>query len=71
MTADPDGYAEALAELDTLLLELDDDEIDVDLLATKVARAAQLIEFCRARIHHAQLEVATIVAELDPTEKSS
>jgi exodeoxyribonuclease VII small subunit len=72
MTSDsadqPAGYAEALAELDRLLVDLDDDEIDIDLLSTKVARAAVLIEFCRARIHNAQLEVSTIVTELDANE---
>ncbi|MGH9117498.1 MAG: exodeoxyribonuclease VII small subunit [Acidimicrobiales bacterium] len=56
------GYAEALAELETILAELEDDHVDVDLLAAKVRRAAALIELCRARIESARVEVTRIVA---------
>ncbi len=59
------GYADALAELESILEQLDDDAIDVDLLGTRVERAAALIRFCRGRIRAAQLSVEEIVAELD------
>lgn len=63
------GYAEALAELETILDELEDDTLDVDLLATRVARAAELIARCRDRIDGARLEVERIVADFDePTD---
>ncbi|MDH3754922.1 MAG: exodeoxyribonuclease VII small subunit [Acidimicrobiia bacterium] len=66
-TDEPLGYASAMAELEQLLVDLEDDEIDVDLLATRVGRAAELIRFCRSRIDNAQLEVEQIVADLDAT----
>ena len=59
------GYAAALAELDRLLRDLDDDRIDIDLLAAKVKRAAELITVCRDRITNAQIEVETIIASAD------
>ncbi len=59
------GYAAALAELERLLRDLDDDRIDIDLLASKVKRAAELITLCRDRITNAQLEVETIIAVAD------
>ena len=59
------GYAAALAELEQLLRDLDDDRIDIDLLAAKVKRAAELITLCRDRITNAQLEVETIIAAAD------
>ena len=37
------GYAEALAELESILAELDDDRLDVDALAERVQRAAHLV----------------------------
>ena len=68
-TTDPDeeplGYAEALAELEAILDELEDDSLDVDLLATRVARAAELIVLCRDRIDGARLEVERIVGAFD------
>lgn len=63
-TDDDIGYAAAIAELDEILTDLDDDELDIDLLARKVARAADLIRLCRARITGARLDVEHIVAEL-------
>lgn len=59
--SDAVGYAEALAELETILAQLEGETIDVDLLATKVRRAADLIELCRARIESARIEVTRIV----------
>ena len=38
------GYAQALEELESILAELEEDDVDVDKLATHVQRASQLIE---------------------------
>ncbi len=59
------GYAAALAELEEILDQLEDDNIDVDVLSSKVERAAELIRLCRGRIRAAQMSVEEIVAELD------
>jgi exodeoxyribonuclease VII small subunit len=59
------GYADAVAELEEILAQLDDDDIDVDHLATQVRRAAALIALCRGRLSAARVEVARIVADLD------
>ena len=65
--ADPDiGYADALAELESILAEIEDDAVDVDVLAAKVKRAAELLRLCRDRITAAKVEVTQIVGELDP-----
>jgi len=57
---DPAGYAEALAELDDILAELEDPDLDVDRLGGRVRRASQLIAFCRRRIAGARLEVEAV-----------
>jgi exodeoxyribonuclease VII small subunit len=59
------GYAAALRELEAILVELEDDHVDVDLLATKVRRAAELIALCRGRIEAARMEVDRVVAGLE------
>lgn len=58
------GYAEALAELETILGELERTDVDVDVLAAQVKRAAELIGFCRDRIGSARLQIEQVVAEL-------
>lgn len=62
----PASYRAAADELDQILADLDDDHLDVDVLADKVRRAAELIAFCRARISSARMEVEQVVADLDP-----
>lgn len=59
------GYADALAELEGILADLEDDGIDIDLLGTKVARATALIRLCRDRITSARVQVERVVADLD------
>lgn len=59
------SWSAAIAELEAILVKLDDDALDVDTLAAQVARAAELIALCRDRIAGTKLEVERIVADLD------
>ena len=61
------GYAAAMGELEQILDRLEDDRLDIDQLADQVARAADLIAACRARLDAARLRVNEIVADLDDT----
>jgi exodeoxyribonuclease VII small subunit len=67
MTTDADkpGYAEALTELDSILRELEGSDVDVDRLADRVARAAELISLCRDRISTARIRIDAVIADLD------
>ena len=65
MTEPEIGYAEALAELEGILEELDGDEVDVDVLGSRVRRAAELLRLCRNRIASARFDVEQVVAELE------
>jgi exodeoxyribonuclease VII small subunit len=60
------GYADALRELESILAEIEDDAVDVDVLAARVRRAAELLRVCRDRITAAREEVGQIVADLAP-----
>lgn len=59
------GYADALGELDVILRELEGSDVDVDRLADRVARAADLIALCRDRIGTARLRIDEVIADLD------
>lgn len=61
----PNSYAAATQELETILADLDNSEIDVDDLASKVARAAELLRFCEERLTKAERQVNQIVAGLE------
>ena len=65
------GYADALSELRQILGELEAEDIDIDVLAVKVERAAELIRVCRGRINNAEVRVKDIVAGLDREEDES
>jgi len=65
MSAPEIGYADALSELQQILGELEAERIDIDVLAVKVERAAELIRVCRGRINDAEVRVKQIVAGLD------
>lgn len=59
------GYGQAISELEGILAELEVDDADVDVLAVRVRRAAELIRTCRDRIDAARFEVEQVVAGLD------
>lgn len=61
------GYADAMAELESILDDLEDDDLDVDVLASRVERASALITLCRDRIGAARVQVEKVVASLDTT----
>jgi exodeoxyribonuclease VII small subunit len=59
------GYAAALAELEQILAQLERADVDVDVLAAQVQRAAELIAFCRDRIGNARLQIEQVVSTID------
>ena len=59
------GYSEEVAELERILEQLERPDVDVDVLARQVQRAAELIRMCRARIAAARIEVESVVTQLD------
>ena len=64
------GYADAMRELEAILDDLEDDDLDVDVLATKVERASSLIQLCRDRIGAARVQVEKVVASLEQPSDS-
>ena len=67
MTADDQiAYGDAIAELEAIVAGLEDADVDVDVLADRVARAAELITLCRDRIAKTRIEVERVVADLEP-----
>ena len=59
------GYAEALKELETILAELERTDVYVDVIASRVERASELIRLCRDRIGNAKLQIDKVVNGLE------
>ena len=59
-------YTEAVAELEDILAELENNsEVNMDIIAEKVKRAAILMEFCKKQLHELDEELEKMMAGLD------
>lgn len=60
------NYTEAVAELEKILTELENnDEVDMGVISTKVKRAAELIEICKKQLHEIDTDLEKILSDLD------
>ena len=63
-------YSQALTELEEILNEIESEEINVDMLAEKVKRAAFLIKFCKGKLRNTEEEVKKVLSEIQGTTES-
>jgi exodeoxyribonuclease VII small subunit len=62
---DTQTFAAAMEELTSLVDELESDSLDVDDLTERVARAAELVRWCRTRIDAARFSVEEVLVRLE------
>jgi exonuclease VII small subunit len=62
--SDPKGYVEALREIEGIIREIDSNNVDIDILATRIKRASFLINWCNERIEATEIVVEEIVADI-------
>lgn len=62
------SFRAAMAELDAILARIEREEIDIDVLAIELARAAELVELCREKLKRAEVEVTQILGALGPED---
>ena len=66
MTKPKITYSEAVAELESILLELENNqEVNMDTIAERVKRAAFLMEFCKKQLHELDEELEKMLEQLD------
>jgi len=58
-------YEKAYKELEQITTEIENESITVDVLADKVRRASELVEFCREKLRSAELEIHKITSQSD------
>lgn len=59
------NYANAFEELKTIVSEIEQGEISVDLLSEKVKRASELIKICKTKLSTTEEDVNKILKELE------
>ena len=58
-------YEESFEELQQIVADLEDGEISVDELSSKIKRASELIQFCKKKLTSTEEDVAKILKELE------
>ena len=59
-------YTEAVAELETILAQLEQSsEVNMDVISEKVKRAAVLMEVCKKQLHELDVELEKMMNDLD------
>lgn len=61
-------YNEAYQQLSTLVEQIEDNEIQLDTLAEKVAQAKELIAFCETKLRTIDDEVTAAFADNNPKD---
>jgi exodeoxyribonuclease VII small subunit len=56
------SYAEALAELEQIQVQLEGNQVSIDELASKVARANFLVQYCRGRLRQTEEQLKEILS---------
>ena len=62
-------YGVLAQELDQILQGIEEGEIDIDDLSTKVERATGLIKMCREKLNATQIRVQKVVASLEDEDE--
>jgi exodeoxyribonuclease VII small subunit len=64
MAKDNLKYSKAMDELEKIVLEIENDNIEVDELASKIKRASELLQICSAKLKSSEEEVEKILKDL-------
>lgn len=58
-------YEQAFDELKLIASEIEDETVSVDVLAEKVKRASELINFCQTKLRSTEAEVNKIIKQME------
>ena len=59
------NYETAYAELQQITRDIESEAVSVDVLAEKVKRASELIEFCQSKLRSTEQEVNNIIRQME------
>jgi exodeoxyribonuclease VII small subunit len=59
------SYKEAVAEIEEILHQIENEELDIDILSEKVKRVSILLKLCKKKLHQTEEEVQKILDDID------
>ena len=65
------NYKSAVAELESILAELESSAVDVDQLSTRLGRATELVQFCKDRLKVVEGDVNQVLDDLSADSEDS
>lgn len=69
MVAKKETYAHAMERLETIVRQIDNNELDIDLLSEKIKEANEIIAFCNAKLTKADKEIEKLLQEKKQSEE--
>jgi exodeoxyribonuclease VII small subunit len=64
------SYSKAIEELETIVAEIENENISVDELSAKVKRAAELIRICKTVLYKTEEEVNAVLKGMQTEENT-
>ena len=58
-------YKDSILELESIIKDLEENQLEIDDLAAKAKRATELIKFCKEKLYGTESEVNKILEDLD------
>lgn len=58
-------YTQAIAELEEIVNEIENEDIGVDELSEKVKRASVLIKICKDKLYKTEEEVSSVLKDIE------
>ncbi|MDA3911643.1 MAG: exodeoxyribonuclease VII small subunit [Bacteroidales bacterium] len=64
MAKNSESYAKAIAEIETIITEIEEQQPDMDQLSSKVSRALELIKSCRTKLKNTEEDIDKLLENL-------
>ena len=69
MAAKKETYQQAMERLETIVRQIDNNELDIDMLGEKIKEANDIIAFCSEKLTKADREVEKLLKEKKQSEE--
>jgi exodeoxyribonuclease VII small subunit len=64
MAKNSESYAKAIAEIERIIEEIEEQQPDMDQLSSKVSRALELIKSCRTKLKNTEEDIDKLLENL-------
>ena len=69
MAKKKETYSQAMARLETIVCQVDSNELEIDELVEKIKEANEIIAFCSEKLKKADTEIEKLLADKQENEE--